>query len=89
MPWNGRTHPVTRQRKLRMTASSERHDTNHGPMVEVMARARESEGREGILAVSVTPTQPWMDVPELGWSVAAVSDGIPTSRRRPRTSSHG
>jgi microcystin degradation protein MlrC len=71
----GSRRPVSRQRKIRMIASSEKHDTNHGPMVEVMARAREMERRPGIIAVSVTPTQPWMDVPELGWSVIVVADG--------------
>jgi microcystin degradation protein MlrC len=74
----GRTRPVVRQRKLRMQASSERHDTNHGPMVDIMAHARRLETRPGVLAVSVTPTQPWMDVPELGWSVTVVADGDPT-----------
>ena len=73
----GRTRPVVRQRKLRMMASSERHDTNHGPMVDIMAAARELERRPGVLAVSVTPTQPWMDGPELGWSVTVVADGDP------------
>ena len=71
----GRTRPVVRQRKLRLIASAERHDTNHGPMVGVMAYARQLEQRPGVLAVSVTPTQPWMDVPELGWSVTVVADG--------------
>jgi len=71
----GRTRPVVRQRKLRMMASSEKHDTNHGPMVDIMAHARMLETRPGILAVTVTPTQPWMDVPELGWSVTVVADG--------------
>jgi microcystin degradation protein MlrC len=71
----GRTRPVVRQRKLRMMASAERHDTNHGPMVDIMAGARALEQRPGVLCVSVTPTQPWMDVPELGWSVTVVADG--------------
>ena len=73
----GRTHPVVRQRKMRMIASAEKHDTNHGPMVAVMAYARALEERPGVLSVSVTPTQPWMDVPELGWSVTVVADGDP------------
>jgi microcystin degradation protein MlrC len=71
----GRTRPVVRQRKIAMMASSERHDTNHGPMVDIMAHARELERHAGVLAVTVTPTQPWMDVPELGWSVTVVADG--------------
>ncbi|MFN8621225.1 MAG: M81 family metallopeptidase [Chloroflexota bacterium] len=73
----GRTRPVVRQRKLRMMASAERHDTNHGPMVDIMAHARALETRPGVLAVTVTPTQPWMDVPELGWSITVVADGDP------------
>lgn len=73
----GKSLPVSRQRKLRLIASSEKHDTNHGPMVEVMARARAMEQRPGIIAVSVTPTQPWMDVRDLGWSVIVVADGDP------------
>lgn len=40
-----------------------------------MAHARRLETRPGVLAVSVTPTQPWVDVPELGWSVTVVADG--------------
>lgn len=73
----GRTRPVVRQRKLRLIAPAERHDTNHGPMVDIMAHARTLEARPGVLAVSVTPTQPWLDVPELGCSVAVVADGDP------------
>ena len=56
-------------------ASAEKHDTNHGPMVGVMSLAREMESRPGILAVGVTPTQPWLDLSELGWSAIVVADG--------------
>src|SRR3954447_17130258 len=71
----GRVRPVTRQRKLRLMASAEKHDTNHGPMVGVMSLARAMETRPGILAVGVTPTQPWLDLSELGWSTIVVADG--------------
>jgi microcystin degradation protein MlrC len=71
----GRVRPVTRQRKLRLMASAEKHDTNHGPMVGVMSLAREMESRPGILAVGMTPTQPWLDLEELGWSAIVVADG--------------
>src|SRR3954451_7341299 len=73
----GRVRPVTRQRKLRLMASAEKHDTNHGPMVGVMSLARAMETRPGILAVGVTPTQPWLDLSELGWSAIVVADGDP------------
>jgi microcystin degradation protein MlrC len=70
-----RTRPVTRQRKLRLMASAEKQDTNHGPMVGVMELARAMEARPGILSVSVTATQPWLDLEELGWSAIVVADG--------------
>jgi microcystin degradation protein MlrC len=73
----GRTRPVTRQRKLRLMASAEKQDTNHGPMVGVMELAREMETRPGILSVSVSATQPWLDLSELGWSAIVVADGDP------------
>jgi microcystin degradation protein MlrC len=60
-----------------MTASSEHHDTNQGPMVEVQSRARELERRPGVLDVTVLATQPWMDVPDIGWMVYATTDGDP------------
>lgn len=71
----GRTRPVVRQRKVRMMASAEKHDTDRGPMVGVMELARAIERRPGILSVSVLATQPWMDVAELGWSAVVVADG--------------
>ena len=74
---NGEVRPVVSFRKLRMTASSEHHDTNQGPMVEVQAMARELEREPGVLDVTVFATQPWMDVPELGWSVAVTTDAAP------------
>ncbi len=73
----GELHPVVSTRKIRMTASAERHDTNHGPMVEVQARARELERRPGVLDVTVLATQPWMDLPDIGWTVYATTDGDP------------
>ena len=74
---DGEIRPVVSFRKVRMTASSEHHDTNHGPMVEVEAEARRLEGEPGVLDVAVFATQPWMDVPDIGWSVAVTTDGAP------------
>lgn len=73
----GEVRPVVSIRKIRMTASSEHHDTNHGPMVEVQALARELEQEPGILEITIFATQPWMDVPDIGWSVVVTSDGAP------------
>ena len=46
-------------------------------MVGVMELAREMETRPGVLSVSVTATQPWLDLAELGWSAVVVADGDP------------
>jgi microcystin degradation protein MlrC len=70
----GETRPITVQRKLRMMTPALSHDSNHGPMVTIQAAARQLEQRPGILSVSVFATQPWMDVPDLGWSVVVVGD---------------
>jgi microcystin degradation protein MlrC len=72
---HGETKPVTVLRKLRLMTTAQSHDSNHGPMRDIQTMARRLEERPGILSVSVFATQPWMDVPGLGWSVVAVADG--------------
>lgn len=72
---DGVTRPVAAHRKIRMMASAEAHDTTFGPLTPMQARARELEQRTGILSVSILATQPWMDVPDLGWSVTVIGDG--------------
>lgn len=71
---SGKTRPVMRYRKIRMTASSEHHDTRVGPMHAVMARRKELEREGDVLDISILATQPWIDVPELGWSVVVMAD---------------
>lgn len=72
---DGTTRPVAAHRKIRLMASSEAHDTTFGPLTSMQARAREFEQRPGILSVSILATQPWMDVPDLGWSATVIADG--------------
>ncbi len=50
-------------------------ETEREPMRSLMALARESERRPGILSVSVMAGFPYADVPEMGPSVLAVADG--------------
>jgi microcystin degradation protein MlrC len=71
------TRPVLRYRKIRMLTSSEAHDTRRGAMHEVMLRRAELEQGAGILDISIFATQPWLDAPEVGWSVVvmAAADG--------------
>lgn len=71
----GRCSPTVAQRKIPMIASAEAHDTTFGPLAAFQSRAREIEQQEGVLAVSIFATQPWMNVPDIGWSVTVVTDG--------------
>ena len=41
----------------------------------VFARLRELEARQDILSAAVLMTQPWLDVPSLGWSAMVFTDG--------------
>jgi microcystin degradation protein MlrC len=71
----GEVRPVVAHRKIRMIASAEKHNTNCPPMSEIMARIAAIEEEPGILAATIFPTQPWMDVAALGWSTVVVADG--------------
>lgn len=80
----GEAKPRLIHRKVRMMTSAEGHDTNTGPMTEVIALLREVEKTPGVLSATVIAPQPWMDVPELGWSVLIVVDGeaaVPAGQR--------
>jgi len=71
----GEAKPIVVHRKIRMMTSAEGHDTNTGPMTEVIALLRAAEKVPGVLSATVIAPQPWMDVPELGWSIVLVVDG--------------
>ncbi|MEX2563460.1 MAG: M81 family metallopeptidase [Nitriliruptoraceae bacterium] len=72
-----RAHTV--HRKIGLMTSSEAHDTTFGPLTSLQARARELEEQPGVLAISIFATQPWMDVPNVGWSAVVSTDGDPTT----------
>jgi microcystin degradation protein MlrC len=44
-------------------------------MAGLMAEAKRLQARPGVLAVSLFPVQPWLDIPATGFSVMAVADG--------------
>lgn len=67
----------TVHRKIRLLSSSEAHDTTFGPLTPMQARARELEAEPGVLAISIFATQPWMDIPNIGWSAVVSTDGDP------------
>jgi microcystin degradation protein MlrC len=71
----GEIRPVVAQRKLPLVSPAETHTTGTPPMVGLMDRARRLQARPPLLSVSLCAVQPWLDVPELGWTVVAVADG--------------
>lgn len=71
----GSVSPRLVHRKLRMMTSAEGHDTTTGPMRPIMERIRSLEHEPGILSATIQAPQPWMDVPETGWSVIVIADG--------------
>jgi microcystin degradation protein MlrC len=77
----GEVRPVMAHKKLRMITPPEQHNTNHPPMGPIMERVKTSERAPRMLAAAIFPVQPWLDIPNLGWSVVAVSDGDPARAR--------
>jgi microcystin degradation protein MlrC len=66
--------PVMTWRHLPMVTHQEQYVTASGPMGDWFARARELERTDGVLAISLLPMQPWLDVEGGGWSVLVVAD---------------
>jgi microcystin degradation protein MlrC len=72
----GEVRPVNTHRKLRMlTSAQKQNNAMPGAYTDLIEASREMETRPGVLAVSIFTTQPWMDLPEVGWSIEVVTDG--------------
>jgi microcystin degradation protein MlrC len=56
-------------------------DTNEGPMVDVMERARELEGRDGVAKVNVLFGFHQVDNPTMSFSIPVVADGDEAAAR--------
>ena len=74
---DGEVRPTIAWRKIPMLTHQEQFATDRGPMKEWFDRAREYEAQPGVVSVSAFPMQPWLDVPEAGWSSVVVTDGDP------------
>jgi microcystin degradation protein MlrC len=70
----GEVRPTMAWRKIPLITHQEQFLTSHGPMKAWFDRARAWEQMAGVLAISPFPMQPWLDAPEGGWSVVAVTD---------------
>ena len=71
----GRVRPVLGWARLAMTAPPDRHDDTFPPFASMMAMCDAAEARPGVLAAVMLPSQPWLDVPDLGWSAVVITDG--------------
>ena len=71
---NKEVKPTLAWQKIPMTAPADLGSTSEWPMKEWFDLAREIEEHPGVISVSNFPSQPWLDVPELGWSVVVITD---------------
>ena len=69
--------PTMAWHKIPMIAHQEQFLTSGGPMKAWFDLARSFESRPGVLSASPFPMQPWLDVPEGGWTSVVVTDGDP------------
>jgi microcystin degradation protein MlrC len=67
--------PVTLFARSPMLVPAEGMGTDAEPMAGLMAEAKRLRARPGVLAVSLFPVQPWLDIPGTGFCVTAVADG--------------
>lgn len=74
----GDVNPTMAWCNIPMLTHQEQFLTARGPMKRWFARAFEMEEQPGVLSVSPFPMQPWLDVPEGGWSTVVVTDGDST-----------
>ena len=78
----GAISPVMAFRKIPLIVPPENMQTTSGPMASLVRQAEAWEADGAALSVSVFGVQPWMDLPEMGCSVVAVTDGDPQAAQR-------
>ena len=71
----GKRKPVMSLVKLPLIANAIVTRTTDGPLKPVVDRARQMEAEGRVLHASLFPVQPWLDVPDLGFSVLVCGDG--------------
>lgn len=68
--------------QIPMITSAEGQDTNHEPILSVMNRMKDMLSEPQVLDAALFMTQPWLDVPDLGWTVVVVTDDDPELARK-------
>ena len=67
--------PVTYWRKLPMITPAELHNTFTGPPSPLFRRLESLEQEEDVLSAAIDMAMPWLDCPQLGWSVSLTATG--------------
>ena len=73
----GEYEPTMAWQKLPLVTPCEQFLTDSGPMHEWFSIARRMEEDDAVIDVSLFAVQPWIDVPEFGWSVVVTTDNDP------------
>ena len=68
--------------QIPMLASAEGQDTTVEPVRSIIARLEEMISEPKVLDGALVMTQPWLDVPELGWTALVVTDNDPELAKR-------
>jgi microcystin degradation protein MlrC len=55
--------------KLPVITPARLHDSRRGPLKKIFTLIEKIERKHEVIGASFFPVQPWLDVPELGWSV--------------------
>lgn len=77
------SRPTTILHKIPMITPAEHHNTFTGPPAQLYETMREWEADDEVLAAGLFMAMPWLDVPQLGWSVvASVTDSAAAWRQR-------
>ncbi len=71
--------PATAAVRLPMIVPGEHTLTTSSLLAPVFNRVKDLELQAGMLSVAVLMAQPYMDVPDLGWSTLVTSDGDPAA----------
>ena len=79
---DGRVRPAMAMAKRHMLVSPVGTTTEIPPFQDLMNRTEALEAARQILAGSLFPVQPWLDVPDLGFAAVVVSDGDREAARR-------
>jgi len=66
--------PTMAMRKIPMIIPPENMQTTHGPMADLMKKAKGWEKEDKVISTSIFGVQPWLDIQDTGWSTVVVTD---------------